>query len=114
MNHTPLFTYQCIGIETPQYNGIFSQITIASEEKVKKLTTGYQPILGHKAVDQAETMRQILKSLAVLVGGDTSEADLANHIDFWMSDRGSEIDSMLKKMNVDERKRTKVNFVSSP
>ena len=81
-------------------------ITIKGKSEPKKtFTTGYIENLSHSGADGATAYNLKLKCLAILA--DCTVDDLKSHIDFWMSDRGSDLDVLLEKMGVEEDKRLK-------
>ena len=81
-------------------------ITMKVKSQPKKiLTTGYIENLSHSGDDGAAAYNHKLKCLSILA--DCSVEDLKSHIDFWMSDRGSDLDVLLENLGVEEEKRLK-------
>ena len=71
----------------------------------KILTTGYIENFSHSGEDGAAAYNHKLKCLSILAG--CSVEDLKSQIDFWMSDRGSDLDVLLQHLGVDDEKRLK-------
>ena len=81
-------------------------ITMKGNSQPKKtFTTGYIENLSHSGDDGAAAYNHKLKCLSILA--DCSVEDLKGQIDFWMSDRGSDLDVLLENLGVDEEKRLK-------
>ena len=79
-------------------------ITIISDEGKNTYTTGFTPNLSHSAKDQTTTLKHKLQTLALLAGEGTTEEDIIDHINFWMSDRASDNDIVLSDLGVEEEK----------
>lgn len=81
-------------------------ITIKTAEGVRSfMTTGYIENSSHTGKVSASTYEHQLKCLSVLA--DCTVKEIKEHISFWMSDRGSELDTMLDELGIESEKRLK-------
>ena len=81
-------------------------ITIKSKsEKRQFLTTGYIENVSHTGKDGADAYNYKLKCLSILANCEIE--DLKANINFWMSDRGSELDTLFEKLEIEDGKRLK-------
>ena len=81
-------------------------ITIKTAEGVRSfMTTGYIENPSHTGKVSASTYEHKLKCLSVLA--DCTVKEIKEHISFWMSDRGSELDTMLDELGIESEKRLK-------
>ncbi|KAL4219994.1 Cullin-2 [Mactra antiquata] len=71
----------------------------------KTLTTGYTENISHSGKDGTKAYEFKLKCLALLA--DTTVNDLKEHIDFWMSDRAGDCNTLLQNLGVSEEKAIK-------
>jgi len=68
-------------------------------------TTGFQENIAHTAAAAAESMQFTMDVLGILAGTDGDM--MKEMIDFWMSDRASDVDPSLEKLGVEPRRRLK-------
>ena len=68
-------------------------------------TTGFQENIAHTAAAAAESMQFTMDVLGILAGTDGDM--MKQMIDFWMSDRASDVDPSLEKLGVEPRRRLK-------
>ena len=78
-------------------------ITIKGPSSKKlTVTTGYVENISHSGEDGAKAYEFKLKCLAILANSTVDEVKSA--IDFWMTDRAGECDSLLQNLGVDQSK----------
>ena len=87
-------------------------ITTASmsegEEKVKKShSLGFEENLSHKAEDGADTVKNMLSRVAVLIG--VSYDEFLDLMDYSMTDRGGDVESLLEELGLPKENRMKCN-----
>lgn len=74
----------------------------------RTFSLGYEENLSHKGKDGAETITSMLKRVAVLIG--VSYEEFLDLMDFSMSDRGGDVDSVLDELGgFDRSERMKCN-----
>ena len=81
-------------------------ITIKSKSENRQfLTTGFIANVSHTGKDGEDGYSFQLKCLSILANCEIK--DLKANIDFWMSDRGSELEPLFEKLEIEESKRLK-------
>ena len=82
------------------YNVKADNITMSGKDmKRKTFTTGYSEVASKAGADNAKVYEGKLKCLAALAG--TTVDEIKNHIDFWMTDRAGDNNTMFESLGVD-------------
>ena len=77
-------------------------------EKIKNShSLGFEENLSHKASDGAETIKNMLSRIAVLIG--VSYEEFLDLMDYSMTDRGGDVDALLDELGLPKEDRMKCN-----
>ena len=80
-----------------------AHITIVDEENEREsFSTGFNTNISHSGVEVARTVTYDIAKLAVLTGN--SFESLIEMIDFFMTDRVADNETMLDELKIDEKK----------
>ena len=76
-------------------------ITVKSKSQKREfLTTGYSENISHTGKDGADAYKHKLKCLSILA--KCGIEDIKANTDFWMSDRGSDLDILLDNLEIED------------
>ena len=85
-----------------------NHITIIGEDKTRETyTSGFYENISHKGIHAADTIRHDIAKMAVLT--DNSYKEMEDMIDFFMTDRAGDADTMLNELGIEEERRLKCN-----
>ena len=77
------------------------------EKKKETLSLGFAENISHKGTDGAETIKNMLRRVAVLIGVPYEE--FLDLVDYSMTDRGGDVNSLLDELGVEPSKRMNCN-----
>ena len=85
-----------------------THITLIDEDRKREtFTSGFYENVSHKGVDSASTVRHDIAKMAILT--DNTYDDMLQLMDFFMTDRAGDADTMLDELDIDDEKRLKCN-----
>ena len=85
-----------------------NHITIIGEDKTRETyTSGFYQNISHKGIHAADTIRHDIAKMAVLT--ENTYEEMKDMIDFFMTDRAGDADTMLDELSVAEERKLKCN-----